>query len=136
MNKLKTYQLCAITAAIPATFTMPEIFDPVVVSVISCSGLATLALASFVFKNTVGFVYTNQKKPELVKFAFMDFWGKRKDVSMMISDVVPVSELPRGFLDDYFTSLKFLNGHTELKLFYKSGGISNHEEFLRVFGSN
>lgn len=98
--------------------------------------MATLCLASLIFKNTIGFVYTNQKKPELVKFAFMDFWGRRKDVEMKIDDVVPVSELPKAPFDDYFTSLIFLNGHPRLKLFYKAGGISDHEEFMRVFGSN
>lgn len=101
----------------------------------SFSGLATLCLASFLFKNTVGFVYTSQKRPELVKFAFMDFWGRRKDVEMRIDDVVPVPELSKALLDDYFTNLRFLNGHQSLKLFYKAGEISDHEEFMRVFGS-
>lgn len=97
--------------------------------------MATLCLASFVFKNTVGFVYTSQQRPDLVKFAFMDFWGRRKETEMRIDDVVPVSELSKTPFDDYFTSLKFLNGHPGLKLFYKAGGISDHEEFMRVFGS-
>lgn len=136
MNKLKTYQLGASLAAVPACIFLPEIFDPTVITVMSFSGIATLTLASFIFKNTVGFVYTNQKKPDLVKFAFMDFWGRRQDVEMRIDDVIPIVELPRKPWDDYFTNLQFLNGHAELKLFHKAGGISDHEEFLRVFGSN
>lgn len=136
MNKLKTYQVCATLVAVPAAFAMPEIFDPIVVSAISGSGLASFCLASFVFRNTVGFVYTSKKRPELVKFAFMDFWGRRKDVEMKIDNVVPVSELPKGLFDDFFTKLKFIDNFPEMKLFYKSGGISDHEEFMRVFGSN
>lgn len=84
MNKLKMYQICATIASVPAAYALPEIFDPIVVSVVGGTGLATLCLASFAFSNTIGFVYTNQKRPELVKFAFMDFWGLRKDVEMNI----------------------------------------------------
>lgn len=136
MNKLKSYHVIASIAAVPGCFFLPEVFDPTVISVLSVSGLATLSLASFIFKNTVGLVYTNQKTPDLVKFAFIDFWGRRQDVEMKIEDVVPVSELPKEPFDDYFTNLRFLNGHTRLKLFHKAGGISDYEEFVRVFGSN
>lgn len=117
-----------------ASFALPaEVCDPLVVSAIGVSGLITLALASYAFKNIVGFIYTSPTHEDLVKFSFLDFMGKRVDVEMKIDDVVPLSELPSRVLDKYFKTIKF-NEHPDIKLLYKEHGITDRSEFVKVFG--
>jgi hypothetical protein len=59
--------------------------------------------------------------------------GRRIDVEIPIDDVVPLSELPKGIQDKYFTTIRF-DGHPNMKLMYKYHGISDKDEFIRVFG--
>lgn len=98
------------------------------------SGTITLSLVSYAFRNTVGFIYTNDKRPDMVKIAYMDFWGRRIDSEMNIDDVVPFSELPKALLDSYVTTLRFHHDHPKLKLIYKFGGVNDMNEFAKVFG--
>lgn len=114
---------------------MPELVNSTAVMGVGLSGLATLALASLFFKNTVGFVYTSQTNPEMVKISYMDIWGARKDVEMNIQEVYTLNELSRHALESYFSSLRFTNGQPPMKLFYKAGGVLNLDEFTKVFGS-
>lgn len=138
-NKLKVYQIGLTAILVPASFIISEATEgfehlPVVSSILGISGLITLTAMSFAFRNTVGFIYTSKKDPALVKFAYMDFWGRRKDEIMEIGDVKPFTELPKSPIDNYCTSLQFYSGRDKLKLMYKFGGVSNTEEFSRVFG--
>lgn len=95
----------------------------------------TLSLASFALKNTVGFIYTSKSRPDLVKFAYMDFWGLRVDRVLKVEDVVPFYYLPSTFLSRYITILRFNNKQESLKLFvHRYGGVSNPTEFLKIFG--
>lgn len=148
LNKLKMYQIIGTAIAVPLSFTINEAdsiasgFEglPVVVSTIGITGLVTLSLASYALKGAVGFIYTSSTDPELVKFSYMDFWGVRRNVEMKIEDVVPFSEIPRSFFDRFYTTLRFHRrfgrfGQTKLKLIHKLGGIFDHTEFMRVFGS-
>jgi len=134
-NKSKYYQMALTAVAIPASFAAPEVADPLIVAWIGISGVVTLSLASYAFKDTVGFIYTSKQRPEMVKFSYLNFWGSRKDVEMKINDVVPLAELPKSISDPLFTSLQFSGGHPKLKLVYKFGGVTDVDEFSRIFGN-
>lgn len=134
LNRAKVYQIALSAIVIPISFAVPEVLDPLVVSYLGVTGALTLSLASYVLRNTIGFIYISNKNPDLVKFAYVTFWGGRKDVEMKVEDVVPFSQLPRSVLDSYLSVLQFKNGHPNMKLFYKLGGVRNSDEFSRVFG--
>lgn len=140
MNKLKIYQFMGTAIAIPAAYGIDQAVVEglenlsMIASIIGVTGLLTISLASYAFKGTVGFVYTHKTDPELVKFAYLDFWGIRRDVEMKIEDVVPFSEIPQSVFDRLYTTLRF-NNSLKLKLCHKFGGILEHTEFVRVFGS-
>jgi len=134
LNKLKYYQAAITAVAIPISLAIPEVADPIVFSYLGVSGIVTLSLASYALRNTVGFIYTNKSQPEDVKFAYLDFWGRRQDVVMKIGDVIPFSEVPRSIFNPLFTYVQFYNEHPKLKLVYKYGGIDDYEEFSRIFG--
>jgi hypothetical protein len=134
-NKLKIYQAVFASAAVPASFLAPpEILNPFVVAYIGCTGFLVLTAASYAFKDTVGFIYTSEQRPDLVKFSTVTFWGKREDSVMKIEDVMAFSEMPKNRIETYVTFLQSFNGHKKLKLVYKFGGIYNLNEFIKVFG--
>lgn len=133
VNKTKILVAAFTGLAVPVSFITP-IIEPLVVASVGVSLVTTLAIVSYAFRNTVGFMYTNQRHPDKVKFAYLDFWGTRKDVEMKIEDVIPFSELQRSVFDPWFTILQFYSGHHQMKLFYKFGGVSDVNEFSKVFG--
>ena len=135
-NRAKVYQVALTTISVPISFAFPgEIVDPLIVATLGVSLTVTLSLASYAFSNTVGFIYTNKRQPENVKFSYLDFWGNRKDLEMKIEDVVPFSEIKKSLFDFAFTNLSFYNGHPKMKLVYKFGGIKDFTGFTKVFGS-
>lgn len=135
-NRLKVYQFGLTALVLPVSFAIPAYLDPLIVTSVGLSGAATLTLASFAFKNMIGFIYTKPTDPDVVKFAYATFWGGRKDVEMKIDDVVPFSQLPRTVLDSKISVLKFKNGQSNMKLVYKFGGVIDYNEFTRVFGED
>lgn len=132
-NKSKIIVAAFTGIAVPISFAIPMV-EPVVVASVGLSLVTTLSLVSFAFRNTIGFMYTKQSRPDEVKFAYLDFWGNRKDIELKIEDVVPFSELPKNVLDPWCTIVQFYSGHEKMKLFYKLGGVSDLNEFCKVFG--
>lgn len=86
-NKLKFYQIILTGVAVPASFALPlagiEFVDPIVVSWIGISGVLTLTLVSYIFRNTVGFIYTSNQRPDLVKIAYMNFMGENLNMNLV-----------------------------------------------------
>lgn len=140
LNNLKKYQMLGTAILVPASVVMDIATEnslelPILTSAIGFSGILALVVASYALKGSVGFVYTNTQDPDVVKLSYMNFWGVRTDVEMMIDEVVPLSEIPTTFLNRYFTTLRFHGDPLKLKLFYKIGNIIDQIEFERVFGS-
>lgn len=133
-NRLKIYQIAVTTVVVPISFAVSEIVDPFVVASCGISGFITLSLASYAMRNTVGFIYTSTSQPDKVKFAYVTFWGNRKDVETEIENVIPFAELPRSIFDPFFITLRFYSELPQLKLIYREFGVINYKEFPRVFG--
>jgi hypothetical protein len=133
ISKLKYYPVAFTAVGVPVSYFVP-FFEPSIVGILGVTATIALSLGSFATKNIVGFVYTNKKDPALVKFAFLDFWGRRKDIEANISDVKPFSEMPLTKLDFFFTEVAFNDDPMRLKLIHKHGGVLDRNEFNRVFG--
>jgi 3'-phosphoadenosine 5'-phosphosulfate sulfotransferase (PAPS reductase)/FAD synthetase len=138
---LKFYQLSFTAIAVPTCYALEQMNELqmntwIVGLYLGLSGTVTLIAASQAFKNTVGFIYTSYENPDKLKFSYVDFWGKRRDSEVTFNEVMPFTELPKGFTDKVFTRLQFYDSKMpELKLVHKFGGITDLEEFTRVFGS-
>lgn len=134
INRSKIYQTGFTAIAIPISFGLTDYVDPLVVGAVGISGIITLSITSYFMKNTVGFIYTAANQPEKVKLAYLDFWGNRKDVITNIEDVMPLSQIPKSFLDFAFLNLQFNSEQPRMKLFHKVGVILDPYEFSKIFG--
>lgn len=130
---LKYYQFGFTVLAVPVSFFIP-VADPSVIASIGITGTISLALGSYAMRNAIGFIYTNKKNPNLVKLAYLTFWGGRKDIEIDVGEVKPLSELPVTKLDNFFTNIEIHDNPMRLKLIYKYGGVVDSDEFNRVFG--
>ena len=131
--KLKNYQLTATVFGFPITYFF---FDEhlLVVGYCGCSLVLTLSIISYMLKNSVGAMYVNKKNSDLVRIAYLNFWGSRRDSEFQIDDIVPFSDLPNSIASKFYTKLKFNNGHEELKLLSKEVEILDYDKFSRIFG--
>lgn len=140
--RLKIYQLSFTILVTPTCYILEQFSDQlpaqtwIVALYIGISGTFTLAAASQAFKNTVGFIYMSNENPDMLKFSFMDFWGKRCDKQIELHEVMPFTELPgKSLTNALFTGLRFYNNEMpQLKLVHKHGGISDLDGFTRIFG--
>jgi len=131
--KLKNYQLTATVFGLPVTyFFFAE--HLLVVGYTGSSLVLTLSIISYMLKNSVGAMYVNKKNSDLVRIAYLNFWGSRRDSEFQIDDVVPFSDLPNSIASKFYTKLKFNNGHEELKLLSKEVEILDYDKFSRIFG--
>ncbi|KAG5669425.1 hypothetical protein PVAND_017312 [Polypedilum vanderplanki] len=133
LSKLKNYQLATTVCAIPVSFiTFPDQCLLVLYSAFALS--CSLSFGSFLLKDSIGFIYAHNTEKNLVRIAYLNFWGTRKDEIFEISDIVPFSELPKNFTDRFYTTLKFNNNHKDLKLLSKNYEILDPEKFTEIFG--
>ncbi|KAL7043646.1 hypothetical protein ACKWTF_001607 [Chironomus riparius] len=132
--KLKNYQLTATVFGLPAAYYFFADFNNLlVVGYTGTSLVLTLSFISYLLKNSVGFIYVNKKDSELVRIAYLNFWGVRRDSEIKIKDIVPFSDLPNSIASKFYTNLKF-NGHEDLKMLSKEVEILDYDNFSRIFG--
>ncbi|XP_017786894.1 PREDICTED: transmembrane protein 186 [Nicrophorus vespilloides] len=134
VNRIKYYQSAATAGGIPlsvilnqaSVITLDQTIATVFVGISGCMVLHTFGLMT---KNFVGIMYINEKSDE-VKISRLDFWGKRKDDIVPISDIVPFSELPSSITDTLYTKLRFFSDtKTMLKVSLKFGKILDEKLF-------
>lgn len=131
--KLKNYQLTATVFGLPVTyFFFAE--HLLVVGYTGSSLVLTLSFISYLLKNSVGAIYVNKKNSDLVRIAYLNFWGSRRDSEFKVDEIIPFSDLPTSIASKFYTNLKFNNGHEELKLLSKEVEILDYDKFSRIFG--
>lgn len=133
INKLKNYQIAATVVSVPVTFLF---FNDhlLTVTYLGTTVLISLSIASFILKNSIGAVYVSKTDKDLVRIAYINFWGSRNDISLKVDDIVPLSHLPDSMTSKIYTKLKFNNGQEELKLLSKDYEVIDFEQFSRIFG--
>lgn len=134
LNKLKNYQILASTVAIPVSFFVfpDELF---VISYSALALAASLSFGSFLIKNSIGVIYVHKKDENLVRIAYISFWGARKDSEFAKDEIIQLADLPKKITDKFYTTLKFKNGHEEIKLLSTNSHIIlDPDKFLDIFG--
>lgn len=135
LNKLKIYQGVFTLVAVPAAYFLPGYFDPMIIGAIGVTGTITLTIFSFLFRNTIGFIYTCREHPDLVRFAYLDIMGKRKDEVVELSTIKLLEELKVPIIKDAFCYVEFIDQKKKLKLSHTYGGIMNFDQFHQIFGN-
>ncbi|EDW90651.2 transmembrane protein 186 [Drosophila yakuba] len=92
-SKLKVYQAAVTAAGTPIVFALGSAgqlsTDALAIyAAVGVTGLITLTLASYAASNLVGFVYVNEQQ-DLLKLAYVDFWGRRQEALVDTDDVLP-----------------------------------------------
>ncbi|CRL02561.1 CLUMA_CG015887, isoform A [Clunio marinus] len=134
INRLKFYHLGGAFFLIPFALSIPEIFHPQVVAYIGFTGSLILFAVSYIFQNMIGFVYINKVNPNLVKFSYINFYGRRVEYESNIDDIVPIDEHPSHIFNKYTKSVQFHNTKLKLKIFHTFGLISNYDLAKRILG--
>lgn len=92
--------------------------------------MLTLSLFSVATTNLIGFVYVNYEEKK-IRLGHINFWGKRKDLDMPISQLVPSKERLFGA----YTPVKSTSSPDSLKLMVRLGTILNAAAFTEIFGT-
>jgi hypothetical protein len=117
INRLKLYQTALTSVTVPGVTVLNQ--------------LGVTSSDSYFSNRLVGIVYLNEKE-NLVKLAYLDFWGKRKELVVPANDIVPFSEAPASFIDPLYLTVRQFTSKYTLKLCSKYG-IVDVKGFNKVF---
>lgn len=104
-------------------------FILLILGLTTCASLYTVGILANRF---IGFVYLN-KEENCLRIAYIDFWGRRKDIEVPLNDIVPFSEVPVSITDlFYFKFCRFSNNEI-LKINFKYGIVLDRDKFKKLF---
>jgi hypothetical protein len=136
INRLKLYQTALTSVTVPGVTVLNQLgvtsSDSVLFTgIIGLLGIIPLYILGYFSNRLVGIVYLNEKE-NLVKLAYLDFWGKRKELVVPANDIVPFSEAPASFIDPLYLTVRQFTSKYTLKLCSKYG-IVDVKGFNKVF---
>jgi hypothetical protein len=82
----------------------------------------------------VGAIYLSSDS-STIKISYLDFWGKRVDISCPVSDVVPFSEISERS-DDIYINLRRYSAPQTLHFTLRFGTVLDTQLFTDVFGNS
>ncbi|KAH8348991.1 hypothetical protein KR084_013076, partial [Drosophila pseudotakahashii] len=138
-SRLKVYQAAITAAGTPIVFALGSAgqlsTDALAIyGTVGISGLVTLTLASYAASNLVGFVYVNEQQ-DLIKLAYVDFWGRRQEALLDTDDLLPIWEQGSP------SRLKFVSPiclrsdpKKRFKILNRFGHVSDPQLFEGLFG--
>ncbi|CAH1986415.1 unnamed protein product [Acanthoscelides obtectus] len=137
VNKLALYQTVLTATSIPVALLLKYtgIIGAPEVQLIAALGLTactTLLTAGYFTQKFIGFIYYNEEK-NIVRIAYNDFWGRRKDLDIPASDIVPLSDLPATPLDRLYLTFRRFSTKDSFKFNMNAAIILDKEKFKKVF---
>lgn len=136
-SRLKLVQTVVTVSLVPGLYFVEYygIIQPVDKSLTVV--LATLALSMLYalgefFRRLIGIMYLNRDH-SLVKLSHLTFWGRRKDLIVPVSDIIPLQEC--GEHKDTIAKLRRYSTNKYLLFSTRFGRILNKGMFEVVFGS-
>ncbi|KAI8037464.1 transmembrane protein 186 [Drosophila gunungcola] len=140
-SKLKVYQAVITAAGTPIAFALGNAgqlsTDALAIyAAVGISGLVTLTLASFAAKNLVGFIYVNEQQ-DLLKLAYVDFWGRRQETLVDTDDLLPSWELGSPSRLRFVSTICLRSDPKQrYKLLNRFGHVSDPHVFEGLFGTD
>ncbi|XP_017077116.1 transmembrane protein 186 isoform X2 [Drosophila eugracilis] len=139
MSKLKIYQAVLTVAGTPIVFGLGSSgqisTDALAIyGAVGISGLVTLTLASYFASNLVGLVYVNEEQ-NLIKLAYVDFWGRRKEALVDTGDLLPSWEQGSPSRLRFISPICLRSDPKKrYKLLNRFGQVSDPQLFEGLFG--
>ncbi|XP_038077622.1 transmembrane protein 186-like [Patiria miniata] len=99
--------------------------------------VATFALVmlysmSFFLRRIIGFIYLHRNR-DSIKIAHMNFWGRRRDQTIPLFDVIPIGETGER-TSEILIRLRRYSTKEKLYFSLKYGMITHQENFCEIFG--
>lgn len=79
-----------------------------VLLVLGTGGCLMFYSLGYVMSRFIGFIYYN-KKTDVARIAYVDFWGRRRDIEVPVSDIIPQGDEPVRLFSQLFIKNKFSN---------------------------
>ncbi|XP_017040806.1 transmembrane protein 186 isoform X2 [Drosophila ficusphila] len=139
ISKLKVYQTVLTAAGMPIVFALGNAgqlsTDALAIySAVGISGLVTLTLASYAAANLVGFIYVNEQQ-DLIKLAYVDFWGRRQESLLETEDLLPSCEQASPSRLRFVSPICLRSDPKKrYKLLNRFGQVSDPQLFEGLFG--
>ncbi|EDV56197.2 transmembrane protein 186 [Drosophila erecta] len=139
LSKLKVYQAVLTAAGTPIVFALGSAgqlsTDALAIyAAVGVTGLITLTLASYASTNLVGFVYVNEQQ-DLLKLAYVDFWGRRQETLVETEDLLPSWEQGSSSRLRFVSSICLRSDpKRRYKLLNRFGHVSDPQFFEGLFG--
>ncbi|XP_066140435.1 transmembrane protein 186 isoform X2 [Euwallacea fornicatus] len=120
INRLKIYQTVISIAAsigVAGLGAMGIISSELVTATIgvAMSGCLFFHSLGFVTARFIGIIYFNENT-NMIQIAYVDFWGRRRDVQMPVNDIIPRTELPESKINKVWHPLVRYSSKEILKL--------------------
>jgi len=138
--RLKLYTTGVILACLPVSFHLLN-SDQILPSQVGVSAgfaagtLVVLGLVGEYFRKFVGILYLSEDRTQVI-ISHNSFFGKRKDVTIDVNDIVPLADSPET-VDDLVWKIRLYSG--DPKSYYictRFGGISSRKGFREIFGED
>ncbi|XP_075169519.1 transmembrane protein 186 [Haematobia irritans] len=140
-NRLKVPYAYLNMITVPGSFALEQASQlppttAILISSVGITTLLTLSICSYFIRNLIGIIYINDDNDKL-KFAYVDYWGKRHDVVVELNDVVPESEKRKPSKYNFYQTLTLYSDEkVKYKLLQRFGNIEDPEVFVTLFGSD
>ncbi|KAF5282473.1 hypothetical protein FQR65_LT14281 [Abscondita terminalis] len=137
INRLKVYQTAVSILAVPTTAALWEaniVTSDVFVATLGASISGCMLFYSLgIFPNKlIGNVYINKDRKK-VKIAYLNFWGKRKDVILDINDITPYTQTSPILSENLYKKYLTESNNDILKINIKYGKFIDKEMFNKIF---
>ncbi|XP_059047122.1 transmembrane protein 186 [Achroia grisella] len=128
LNRLKVYHFAGSSIAVPScgVLEMMSVIPEQTFLATFYIGLTAgcaLLIPSILFHNVIGFLYIS-KDNKNIKISSVDFWGKRINKIIPVSDWIPLLDLPPRTMDAVYMSPHLRDG-TKYRFFIKFGTVLN-----------
>lgn len=138
LNRLKIYQSVFTFTLVPILtglyyHNLSDIHTVYVVTGAATFTCLSLYIITAFFRRLIGVIYIDEAKKDL-RIAHLTFWGGRKDITVPISDIIPLTESNCN-AHDAFVKLHRHNTEEILYFTIRFGKILERNDFQDVFGS-
>lgn len=138
LNRLKLYQSVLTISAVPITigfyyYDMTSLKSIAVITGAATFTCITLYVVTYFFQRLIGAVFVDENFKN-VKIAHLTFWGNRKDITLPINEIIPLTD-GTGNVNDAFVKLHRYNSEEFLYLSLRYGKVRDKDAFQKIFGN-
>ncbi|XP_050297965.1 uncharacterized protein LOC126737220 [Anthonomus grandis grandis] len=136
VNRLKVYQtvftgIGVSSSGLSWAFGLCDASMFYTVSILGFSGCVFLYSLGMISTNFVGFIYYNDDT-DMVRIAYVDYWGRRRDIEVHTSDIIHSDESPVRLINKVWFPLKRHSTSEILKLQLETGIILDKKALNRI----